>query len=130
MKAITIQRMLGSIFLVLGLWVLLFPGHAEQTALSPDHYIGTYTSAVLIGCFGAQAVLCSTLMFTSVFTSRTFLIFGLVGSVPFFIFNYYFLYVVPIFNNWMFLDFIGNIGILLCGIAGCRIKLREEMAAT
>lgn len=129
MKSITIQRILGSIFLILGLWVLLFPGHAEQTALSPAHYIGTHASAVLIGCFGAQAVLCSILLLTAVFTSRTFLIFGLVGSIPFFIFNYYFLYVVPIFNNWMFLDFIGNIGILLCGIAGWRIERNEEAVA-
>ena len=130
MSATSLQRALGSIFLILGLWVLLFPSHAEQTALSPEHYIGTYTSAVLVGCFGAQAVLCSILLFTAVFTSRTFLIFGLVGSVPFFAFNYYFLYVVPVFNDWMFLDFVGNIGILLCGIIGWRIKLREEMSTT
>ena len=129
MKAITIQRILGSIFLILGSWVLLFPGHAEQTVLSSEHYIGTYTSAVLIGCFGAQAVLCSILIYTAVFTPRTFLCFGLVGSIPFFIFNYYFLYVVPIFNSRMFLAFVGNIGILLCGIAGWRIKRDEEIVA-
>ena len=129
MKAITIQRILAAIFFVLGMWALLFPSYVESVVLSPEHRIGTIASAVFVGCFGAQAVLCAVLMYTTNFTARTFLVFGLVGSIPFFVFNYYFVFVVPVFTDWMLLDFVGNIGILLCGIAGWRIKLHEDMAA-
>ena len=128
MKAITIQYLLGAIFLLLGLWALLFPGSVERMAIAPPYYIGNYASAVLIGCFGAQAVLCATLLFSATFTARTFLVFGLIASLPFFVFNYYFVFVVPVFTQWMVLDFVGNLGILACGLAGWRVKRREELA--
>lgn len=130
MKAKYIQRFLGLIFLSLGLWALVFPRSVEMFVLAPDHFIGTTASAVLIGCFGAQAILCAILIFNTLFTARTFLIFGLVGSIPFFLFNYYFVFVAPIFTNWMLLDFAGNVGILLCGVLGWRTKLREETTAS
>lgn len=126
MKAIYFQRLLGSIFLLLGLWALLFARQVEAFALAPEHFIGTTASAVLIGCFGAQAVLCATLIFTTRFTARTFLVFGIVGSIPFFVFNFYFVFVLPIFTNWMLLDFVGNVGILLCGLVGWRLSRQED----
>ena len=125
MKAKHIQYLLGTIFLVLGLWCLLFPGPVERFVLTPEHFIGTTASAVMVGCFGAQAVLCAILIFTSTFTARTFLIFGLIGSLPFFVFNYYFVFVQPVFNIWMVFDFAGNIGILSFGILGWKLKSRE-----
>lgn len=126
MTARSMQRLLGLIFLILGGWTLAFPAYVEGFVLAPDHFMGTTASAVLIGCFGAQAVLCSVLILTSEFTPRTFLVFGLVGSLPFFVFNYYFVFIEPIFNQWMVLDFLGNLGIIACGIAGWRMKLRER----
>lgn len=126
MKAISIQYFLGAIFLILGSWALFFPGHVERLVLSPDYYIGSVSSSVLVGCFGAQAVLCSVLIFFSTFTSRTFIVFGLVGSIPFFGFNYYFVFVEPVFNTLLAIDLIGNIGILACGILGWWLKRREE----
>jgi hypothetical protein len=128
MKAKHIQYFLGSIFLVLGLWVLVFPRTVEALVLAPDYFIGSTASAVLIGCFGAQAVLCSVLILSTTFSPGAFLLFGLVGSLPFFVFNYYFVYVVPIFNTWMLIDFAGNVGILACGLAGWRIRTRELLA--
>ena len=125
MKAFHIQLLLGLIFLFLGMWALLFAGHVEALVLAPDHFIGTTASAVLIGCFGAQAILCATLIFTTRFTAQTFLIFGLIGSIPFFIFNYYFVFISPIFTDWMMLDFVGNVGILVCGIAGWLMAKKE-----
>ncbi len=113
-----IQNVLGAIFLLLGLWALLFPGTVERFVFTPEYYIGSTTSAVMIGCFGAQAVLCAILILSATFTARTFLLFGLIGSIPFFAFNAYFVFVQPIFTDWMLLDFAGNVGILLCGILG------------
>ena len=126
MSANRIQTLLGLIFLALGGWVLLFPGQVEALALNPDYAIGTQTSRVLFGCFGAQAVLCGTAIVFSRFTARTFLVFGLVGSLPFFLFNYYYVFVVPIFSRWMILDVMGNIGILVLGLTGWRLRAREE----
>ncbi|MEZ5558009.1 MAG: hypothetical protein R3E86_05605 [Pseudomonadales bacterium] len=122
----SLQIALGSIFLVLGGWTLLLPGVVEQLVLSPEYYAGTRTSALLIGCFGAQAVLCGTVIVASRFTPRTFLVFGLVGSIPFFGFNYYFVFVEPVFNRWMLIDFIGNLGILACGVRGWQLLRAEQ----
>lgn len=104
MKSRHLRTLLGLVFLVLGGWVLLFPGPVETLVLTPDHVIGALTSRVLLACFGAQAVLCGTVILASHFTARTFLIFGLVGSLPF---------------------FVGNFGILTCGIWGWILKRRE-----
>jgi hypothetical protein len=120
-----VQTLLGLIFLALGGWVLLFPGQVEALALNPDYAIGTRTSRVLIACFGAQAVLCGTVIVSSRFAARTFLLFGLLGSLPFFLFNYYYVFVVPIFSRWMMLDVLGNAGILVLGLVGWRLKMKE-----
>lgn len=126
MTAKHLQIALGCIFLVFGGWVMLFAAQVEQLILTPAYFIGTTSSSVILGCFGAQAVLCGTIILSSRFTKQTFLIFGLVGSLPFFVFNYYFVFVVPVFSGWMVFDLIGNLGILGCGLAGWRMMSREE----
>jgi hypothetical protein len=52
-------------------------------------------------------------------------VFGLIGSLPFFLFNFYYVFVVPIFSSWMILDVVGNLGILVLGLAGWRLRSRE-----
>jgi len=123
----TIRLFLAFIFLGLGGWALLFPDMVERLVLTPEHFIGTPASNVLLGCFGAQAVLTGTVIALSRFNSRTFLIFGLIGSVPFFVFNYYFVFVAKMFTNWMMLDFVGNVAILVLCFAGYRMLKAEEM---
>ena len=125
MTARHLQIALGLIFLLLGSWVVLFAAQVERLVLTPDHFMGTTSSAVILGCFGAQAILCGTIILSARFTKQTFLIFGLVGSLPFFAFNYYFMFVVPVFSGWMILDFLGNLGILACGLGGWRMMSRE-----
>ena len=120
-----VQYVLAFIFVSLGGWCLLAPGDVEQLALRPDLVTGSLPTKVLIGCFGAQAVLCGVVIATSRFTPATFLIFGLAGSIPFFGFNYYFYFMAEVFNDWMLLDFVGNIGILICGVAGAVVRRRE-----
>jgi hypothetical protein len=75
-----------------------------------------------MGCFGAQAVLTGTIIWTARFTPTTFLVFGLVGSIPFFVFNFWFLFIEPVLNRWMLLDFAGNLGILVIGLWGWRLS--------
>jgi hypothetical protein len=133
MTALRIQRSLASVFLLLGGWCLLAPAQVERLALRPEYVIGNATSALLMGCFGAQAVLAGVVILCSRFTPRTFLVFGLAGSLPFVCFNYYFYFVQPMFTAWMLLDFVGNIAILSLCLAGWRMAKQEasrRIAAT
>jgi len=127
-KAIHVQRLLALIFLGLGGWCLLFPAVVESIVTLPAYYIGNATSALFVACFGAQAILAGVVIYTSRFLPSTFLIFGLVASIPFFGFNYYFYFVRCMFTDWMLLDFLGNVGILACGLWGYRLSLSEAVA--
>lgn len=128
MNAPGIQRILAAVFFCLGGWALMFPATVERLGFTVDHYIGTDASAVLIGCFGAQACLCGIVIALSKFRPITFLVFGLAGSVPFFIFNYYFLFVEEMFSRWMLLDFVGNVAIfVLCMVGYHKAKTEESL---
>lgn len=125
MQAIHVQRTLASIFLGLGAWTLLFPEVVEGLGLRAEYFVGNDTSRLLLQCFGAQAMLVGTVILTSRFVPSTFLVFGIVASVPFFGFNYYFYFVRHMFTDWMLLDFVGNLLILGCGLLGYRLSTRE-----
>ncbi len=83
MSTLMIQRMIATPFLVLGGWALLFPGMVERMTLTPAFQHNTPTSALLIGCFGAQAVLSGLFVAFSRFTKTTFLTYA-IALVPFF----------------------------------------------
>ncbi|MGI9400603.1 MAG: hypothetical protein ACR2O0_05065 [Rhizobiaceae bacterium] len=127
MTARQVQYFLALIFIGLGGWCLIAPFSVEALVLKPEYQVLNATSKLLMGCFGAQAVLCGIVIATSEFKAQTFLIFGLVASLPFFVFNYYFYFVAEMFNSWMLLDFAGNLGILACGIVGYRLKAGEQV---
>ncbi|MEM9473963.1 MAG: hypothetical protein AAGA71_01630 [Pseudomonadota bacterium] len=98
--------------------------------MRPEIYTEDRVTTVVFGCFGAQAVLCGLIMLLSRFTPVTFLVLGFVGSVPFFWFNYQFVYVEEIFTRWMLLDFIGNVAILtLCAMGYFGMK-RQGLKTT
>jgi len=128
LKAIHLQRILALIFIGLGAWCLLFPAVVELFVMRPAYYVGNSTSELFVACFGAQAILVGTVIYTSRFLPSTFLIFGIVASVPFFGFNYYFYFVRGMFTDWMILDFVGNVGIFACGLWGYRLSLKEAEA--
>ena len=125
MQATTLQRALALVFLVLGGWCVVMPRMVETLAIRPEFQVLNATSAIFIACFGAQAVLCGTIVWFARFTPRTFLAFGLVGSVPFFVFNAWYYFVEPVFTRWMLLDFVGNVVILACGLWGWKMARVE-----
>ncbi len=130
MHPIVIQRLLATVFLGLGGWAMLFPATVERLVFTSEYYTGTPASQVIMACFGAQAVLGGVVMFFARFEARTFLIFGIVGSIPFFVFNYYFVFVVEMFSNWMLLDFAGNIAIFTLCMMGYRgLSASPEVAS-
>lgn len=116
---LTAQRLIAAPFLILGLWCLFAPGSVEALTIRPDYQRRSDTTALFIGCFGAQAVLNGVLVWFSRFTRTTFLAYG-VALLPFFGFNYYFVYVEPIFNGWMALDFVANLSMLALCVVGWR----------
>ena len=99
----------------------MFPGMVIRVTFQPEFANASDQARFIMGCFGAQAVLTGTIILTARFTPATFLIFGLAGSIPFFAFNYWFLFVQPVLNHWMLLDFAGNLGILIVGLWGWRL---------
>ena len=117
MTPLTAQRLIAVPFLVLGAWCLLFPQMVERLGFTPEYYHGTTTTALMMGCFGAQAVLSGLFAAFSRFTRTTFLVYGL-ALLPFFWFNYWFVFVVPIFNEWMALDFVSNAVMLALCVVG------------
>jgi hypothetical protein len=117
---LVIQRLIAVPFVVLGAWCLLMPGMVETLTLRPEHQINTTASRIMMGCFGAQAMLAGVFAAFSRFTRTTFLAYG-IALLPFFGFNYYFVYVEQVFSGWMALDFIANLVMLGLCIQGWRV---------
>jgi hypothetical protein len=121
----TLKTSQALIFLGLGGWCLMAPHMVESLSLKPEFQHLSDTTALLMGCFGAQAVLCGSLMLLARFTAATFLGFGLLASIPFFVFNAWFFWVAEMFTAWMLLDFAGNVSFLVIGIVGWRLMRGE-----
>lgn len=82
------QRLLALPFLIPGGWCLVAPHMVERLGINPDYQHLSTTSALLMGCFGAQAVLGELFIACSRWTKATFAIYG-VALLPYFWFNYY-----------------------------------------
>ena len=125
-----IQTLLALVFLGLGGWALIFPAQVLSLGIRPEVFTGDRVTTIIMGCFGAQAVLGGTIMLLSRFTPITFVVFGIIGSLPFFGFNYYFVFVEKIFTPWMMLDVFGNIAILWLCMTGYLTMKRSNMETT
>jgi hypothetical protein len=121
----TLKTILACVFLGLGGWCVLAPNMVETLVLREGYRHLSQTSALLLQCFGAQAVLVGSLALLSRFTANTFLVFGLLSSVPFFVFNAWFVWVSEMFTAWMLLDFAGNLIFFLIGLFGWRLMRHE-----
>ncbi len=107
MSARTTQYLIGAVFAVLGGWALLFPGSVIDLAVRPEFRSDDYLATFAMACFGAQACLFALVAFTAIFTKRTFLFYG-IALLPFFLFNYWFYFEVPLLTEVGLLDFAGN----------------------
>lgn len=120
-----LKLMIAIVFLGLGGWCVFMPEMVERLSIKAEFRHLSETSKMFLQCFGAQAMLVGTLVMVSKFTARTFLVFGLVCSIPFFIFNYWFVFVAEMFTSWMLLDFLGNLIFLLTGLSGWYLMKSE-----
>ncbi len=56
------------------------------------------TTGLLIGYFGAQAILAGLVIRLTTSDARAFFVFGLIPSLPFFAFKYFFYFVAKVFS--------------------------------
>ena len=125
MQSLHIQRLIALPYVVLGGWCLLIPRMVESITVNQAYQHLSATSALFIGCFGAQAVLGGLLIWFSVWKRTTFLIYA-IALLPFFWFNYWFVFEVPIFNQWLALDFGSNAAMIALSLWGWRKTARAE----
>jgi len=127
MKPLQIQRIIALPYLGLGGWCLIAPKMVESLTVNEAYQHMSATSALFIGCFGAQAVLGGLFIWFSVWRRITFLVYS-IALLPFFWFNYWFVFEVPVFNRWLALDFGANAVMIALSVWGWRTMAEAELA--
>ena len=97
----------------------------ERLAVAADYQHLSATSSLFIGCFGAQAILGGLFIWFSQWQRKSFLVYA-IALLPFFWFNYWFVFEVPIFNRWLVLDFVANAAMLALSLSGWKIMGQTE----
>ena len=119
MSVRAVQWWLASVFFVLGGWCLIAPASVLALTIRPEYHTDTLLVPVLIGAFGAQALLAGLFAAFSRFERVTFLIFG-IALLPFFVFDYWAYAVVPLLTPLGLLDVAGNVAMLGLCVVGYR----------
>jgi len=114
-----IQWLIAAVFFILGGWALLAPRSVINLALLPEHRLDARILPFTVACFGAQAMIAGLFAAFSRFTRATFLAYG-IALIPFFVFNWWFTFVDPIFTIVGLIDAVGNVVMLALCIAGWR----------
>jgi len=114
-----IQWALASVFFILGGWALVAPRSVIELTFLPEYRVGTPILPFAIGCFGAQAMISGLFAAFSRFTRATFLAYG-IALLPFFVFNWWFTFVDPVFTTIGLLDAVGNVIMLVLCVIGWR----------
>lgn len=127
-EARILQRLIAFVFVSLGSWCLFAPHSVVSLTVVPEQQAFTPLVLVSIGAFGAQACLAGLFAAFTVFTRWTFMAYGL-ALFPFFVFDWWFYAVEPIFNELILLDAIGNVIMLLLCWRGYRSLSSENARA-
>jgi hypothetical protein len=127
MSARTAQFLIAAVFLMLGGWALFAPASVIALAVTDAYQDNTFLTRLTMACFGAQAVLFGLMTLVVQWNARSFAVFAVL-LLPFFGFNYWFHYEVPVLNSIGMLDFAGNVTMLVLAIAGWRAARAENRA--
>ena len=119
----TIQYLLASVFFILGGWCLISPSSVLQLAIRPEYQSDAPIVPVLMGAFGAQALIAGLFAAFSDFRKRTFAAYA-IGLLPFFVFDYYFFAVEPMLTAVGLLDAAGNVVMLALCVVGWKAAER------
>lgn len=115
-----IQTGIASVFLILGAWCLLAPASVVELTVRPEHQSDALIVLVAVGAFGAQAMIAGLFAAFSRFTRATFGAYAIM-LLPFFVFDWWFYSVEPLFNELILLDALGNVVMLALCAWGWRI---------
>ncbi|MEP3420225.1 MAG: hypothetical protein ABJN35_00695 [Erythrobacter sp.] len=121
------QSLIAFVFLTLGGWALFAPGNVIDLAVSEAYRENTFLTRFIMACFGSQAVLFGIMALIVPWSSRAFAVFGVL-LIPFFVFNYYFHYEIPVLTTIGMLDFAGNAVMFALAILGWRAAPSIEAA--
>ncbi len=128
MTARMAQFGIAAVFLVLGGWALLGPGSVIELGFSEEYRDNTFVTRFIMACFGAQAVLFGIMALVVKWRSPAFLVFAAL-LLPFFVFNWYFHFEMPVLTSYGMIDFAGNSVMFVLAILGWRAARREEAVA-
>lgn len=129
MSVRTIQLLLASVFFVLGGWCLVSPGSVLALTITPAWQSAAPIVPVLVGAFGAQALIAGLFAAFARFTRATFFAYG-IALLPFFVFDYYFYAVQPMLTVVGLLDAVGNVVMLGLCVLGWRAAGAEAASAS
>ena len=127
MSARTSQFLIAAVFLTLGGWALFAPASLINLAVTEAYRDSTFLTRFTMACFGAQAVLFGLMTLATRWSARSFAVFAVL-LLPFFGFNYWFHYEVPVLTSIGMLDFAGNVTMLVLAIIGWRAAKAEASA--
>jgi hypothetical protein len=127
MSARTAQFLIAAVFLILGGWALFAPASVIELAFTQPYRDTSFINRFTIACFGSQAVLFGLMALVTRWSARSFAVFAML-LLPFFGFNYWFHYEVPVLTSIGMLDFAGNVTMLVLAIIGWRAAKAEASA--
>lgn len=119
------QFTIAFVFLVLGGWALFAPASVIDLALTEPYRDQSFIMRFTMACFGAQAVMFGIMALVVRWNARAFAVFVVV-LVPFFAFNWYFHYKMPVLTSLGMLDFAGNVVMFIACLVGWRAARAEE----
>lgn len=122
------QFLIAAVFLLLGGWALFAPASVIDLAVTEAYQDSAFLTRFAIACFGAQAVLFGLMTLVVRWRARDFLAYAVL-LLPFFWFNWYFHYEVPVLTSIGMLDFAGNVTMFALALLGWRAARAEEERA-
>jgi hypothetical protein len=122
-----LQWLIAVVFLSLGGWCLMAPASVIALTVRPEHQSQSLLALVSMGAFGAQACIAGLFAGFALFTRRTFAAYGF-ALLPFFLFDWWFYAVVPLFNALILLDVAGNAVMIALCWWGYRLLSDEDAA--
>jgi hypothetical protein len=125
MSARTAQFLIAAVFLALGGWALFAPASVIELAFTESYRDTSFINRFTIACFGSQAVLFGLMALVTRWNTRSFAVFSVL-LLPFFGFNYWFHYEVPVLTSIGMLDFAGNVTMLVLAVIGWRAARAHE----
>lgn len=125
MTARTAQFGIAAVFLLLGAWALFAPSSVITLGVTEAYRDSTFLTRFAVACFGAQAVLFGLMALAVRWSAQGFAVFAVL-LLPFFVFNYWFHYEVPVLTSIGMLDFAGNVTMLVLAVFGWRAARTDE----